>query len=74
MAYQKMGETRSASARFITGTDGEGKHSYMNRTIGNFKLDSTLDDIAETVGAIGSLYSYGMNAVFLTEKSELVEG
>lgn len=38
MAIEKLNETRSASCRFITGLDGDGKEQYMTRTIANFKI------------------------------------
>ncbi len=73
MAIVKMNETRSASCRFISGVDGEGNEMYMTRTIANFKADSSLEDVNETVFAIASLYPYGIKTVMMTERCELDE-
>lgn len=73
MAVMKMNETRSASCRFITGLDGEGKEQLMTRTIANFKTDSTLDDVYEVSLAVAGLYQYTVKTVNMAERCELLE-
>jgi len=74
MAIVKANETRSASCRFITGVDGDGKEQYLTRTIANFKTDSILDDVFDVVLAIAGLYPYSTKNVNISERCELVEG
>lgn len=73
MAIMKFNETRSASCRFITGLDGEGREKIMTRTIANFKTDSTLDDVYEVALAVTSLYPYSVKTVNMAERCELLE-
>lgn len=73
MAITKMNETRSASCRFITGVDGDGKEQYMTRTIANFKTDSILDDVFDVVLAIAGLYPYSPKNINMNERCELTE-
>ncbi len=74
MAIEKFDETRSASCRFITGVDGEGKEEHMTRTISRFKVSSTLDDVYEVVIAVAGLYPYTPKNINLNERCELIEG
>jgi hypothetical protein len=73
MAIVKFNETRSASCRFITGVDGEGKEQYMTRTIANFKTDAILDDVYAVVLQVASLYPYNAKGINMNERCELVE-
>ena len=73
MAIMKFNETRSASCRFITGLDGEGKEQLMTRTIANFKTDSTIDDVYEVALAVAGLYPYTVKTVNMAERCELLE-
>ncbi|QUH21244.1 DUF1659 domain-containing protein [Alkaliphilus sp. B6464] len=73
MAVMKSNETRSASCRFITGLDGNGKEKIMAKAIANFKTDSTLDDVYEVALAVASLYPYSIKAVNMAERCELLE-
>lgn len=74
MAIIKFNETRSASCRFLTSVDDEGKEQYMTRTISQFKTDATLDDVYEVVISVGSLYPYSIKTINLNERAELLEG
>lgn len=74
MAIEKFDETRSASCRFITGVDGEGKEEHMTRTISRFKVSATLDDVYEMVIAVAGLYPYTPKNINLNERCELIEG
>ncbi len=73
MAIVKMNETRSASCRFVTGVDGEGKEELMTRTISQFKTDAILDDVYEVVLNIAGLYPYSVKTINLNERCELTE-
>ena len=73
MAITKFNETRSASCRFVTDIDDEGKEKYMSKSIANFKTDADLEDVNETTLAIASLYPYSVKRVILSERSELEE-
>ena len=73
MAIEKLNETRSASCRFITGVDGDGKEQYLTRTIANFKVDSILDDVFEVVLAVAGLYPYTPKNINMNERCELTE-
>jgi len=74
MPIVRTNETRSASCRFITGVDGDGKEEYLTRTIANFKTDSVLDDVFEVVLAVAGLYPYNAKNINMNERCELVEG
>jgi len=69
----RFNESRSASARFITGIDGEGKDKLMTRSIAAFHTDASLDDVYEVVLAVGSLYPYEIKSVNMNERCELLE-
>ncbi len=73
MAIVKTNQVRSASCKFITHIDGEGNEKYSTKAIANFKTGADLEDVNEVVLAIASLYSYGVKAITLTERSELDE-
>jgi len=73
MAITRFNETRSASCRFITGVDGEGKEKLMTRSIAAFKTDATLDDIYDVVLEVASLYPYNPKSIIMSERCELVE-
>ncbi|AOY74689.1 DUF1659 domain-containing protein [Clostridium formicaceticum] len=71
---RKLNETRTASARFITATDPiSGSHSYMTRSIANFKTDAPIETVYNVAGTIGLLYAYTLQKIFMAERCELVE-
>ncbi|MCC5912716.1 MAG: DUF1659 domain-containing protein [Clostridiaceae bacterium] len=73
MAIRKINERRSASAQFITGLDGEGKETYITRTLANFKPDAALEDVFNVVVQIGSLFPYDIKTANLIDRCEITE-